>query len=135
MTEKIENFISKMIDGKESREDLIHYQNEFKKFVTLPKNSEIYRSSVVGWKQLLKPILKEGSDPHNLILIDSIIIEEEFWKDVMELTESRHTSVVSESLLRVLQDHHIPKQPLQHLREFRENRRYFECSIEIYLYK
>src|SRR5690606_13162515 len=27
---------------------------------------------------------------------------------------------VSENLLRILQDHHVPKQPLQHLREFRE---------------
>jgi hypothetical protein len=120
MTEKIENFISKMIDGKESREDLIHYQNEFRKYVTLPKNTEIYKSSDVGWKQLLKPILKEGSDPHNLILIDSIITEEEFWKGVMDLTESKHASVVSENFLRILQDHHIPKQPLHHLREFRE---------------
>ena len=120
MTEKIENFISKMIDGSESREDLIHYQNEFKKYVTLPKNTEIYKSSDVGWKQLLKPILKEGSDPHNLILIDSIITEEQFWKGVMDLTETKNTSVVSESFIKILQNSHVPKSPLLHLREFRE---------------
>ncbi len=93
MTEKIENFISKMIDGSESREDLIHYQNEFKKFISLPKISEIYKSTEGSWKQLLKPILKEGSDPHNLIQIDSIVNEEDFWKGVMDLTESEEWRV------------------------------------------
>ena len=120
MTEKIENFISKMIDGSESREDLIHYQNEFKKFVSLPKISEIYKSTEMSWKQLLKPILKEGSDPHNLILIDSIITEEQFWKGVMDLTETKNTSVVSESFIKILQNSHVAKPPLLHLREFRE---------------
>ncbi len=120
MTEKIENFISKMIDGSESREDLIHYQNEFKKFTSLPKISEIYKSTEGSWKQLLKPILKEGSDPHNLILIDSIITEEQFWKGVMDLTETKNTSVVSESFIKILQNSHVPKPPLLHLREFRE---------------
>ncbi len=120
MTEKIENFISKMIDGSESREDLIHYQNEFKKFTSLPKISEIYKSTEGSWKQLLKPILKEGSDPHNLILIDSIITEEQFWKGVMDLTETKNTSVVSESFIKILQNSHVAKPPLLHLREFRE---------------
>ncbi len=120
MSDKIESFISKMNDGSESREDLTHFQNEFKKYVTLPKISEIYKSTEGSWKQLLKPILKEGSDPHNLILIDSIITEEQFWKGVMDLTETKSTSVVSESFIKILQNSHVPKPPLLHLREFRE---------------
>ena len=120
MTDKIESYIQKMIDGSESREDLIHYQNEFKKYCALPKVTEIYKSTDTSWKQLLKPILKEGSDAFNLIQIDSILKEEDFWKGVMDLTESKHTSVVSESLLRILQDHHNAKPPLQHLKEFRD---------------
>ena len=72
----------------------------------------LYKSTEMSWKQLLKPILKEGSDPHNLILIDSIITEEQFWKGVMDLTETKSTSVVSESFLRyykiiIIQNHHF----------------------------
>ena len=120
MTDKIENYIPKMIDGSESREDLIHFQNEFKKYCSLSKISEIYKSTETSWKQLLKPILKEGSDAHNLIQIDSIVNEEDFWKGVMDLTESKHTSVVSESFMRILQDHHNPQPPLEHIRKFRD---------------
>ncbi len=119
MSDKIENYITKLIDGSESREDLTHFQNEFKKYVTLPKIAEIYKSTVGSWKQLLKPILK-GSDPYNLILIDSIVTEEQFWEGIRDLTEAKSTSVVSESFIKILQQHHVLKPPLVHLREFRE---------------
>ena len=101
MSDKIENFITKLIDGSESREDLTHFQNEFKKYVALPKITEIYKSTVGSWKQLLKPTLKEGSDPYNLILIDSIVTEEQFWEGIRDLTEAKSTSVVSESFIKI----------------------------------
>ena len=88
----IVSFITKMIDGSESREDLIHYQVEFKKYLSLPKVLEIYKSNYLAWKQLLKPVLKEGSDPHSLILLDSILTEEDFWKCVMALVQTYFNS-------------------------------------------
>src|SRR5690348_762098 len=38
----------------------------------------------------------------------------------MDLTETKNTSVVSESLIKILQNSHVAKPPLLHLREFRE---------------
>ncbi len=55
----------------------------------------------MSWKQLLKPILKEGSDPHNHILIDSIITEEQFWKGVMDLTETKNTKNEVKEILSI----------------------------------
>ncbi len=43
MSDKIENFITKMTDGSESREDLIHFQNEFKKYCSLRRSINLLK--------------------------------------------------------------------------------------------
>ena len=41
MSETIQTYITRQIDGKESSEDLFHYQKQFNTFVKLPKNVEV----------------------------------------------------------------------------------------------
>ncbi len=112
MSETIQTYITKMIDGSESREDITHFQNQFKAFVKLPKNDAIYRSEG-GWRQLLKPVIKPNSHVESLLKVTTIS-EEGFWKAVTQLKEATHTTVVSENGKNLLLESQVFKSPLEH---------------------
>jgi hypothetical protein len=119
MSETIQTYITRQIDGKESSEDLLHYQKQFNNFVKLPKNVEVYKVEG-GWKQLLRPVVKTGSDPANLLAVEDLK-EEDFWKYLNNLRESANTSVVSENFKNIIQESHVSKTPLEHLNYFQKH--------------
>jgi hypothetical protein len=112
MSDTIQTYITKMIDGNESREDIIHYQSQFKIFVKLPKQASIYETEG-GWKQIIKPVIKPNSEIESLLKV-ARLKEEDFWKSLTQLKEATHTSVVSELCKNIIQESHLYKFPLDH---------------------
>jgi hypothetical protein len=118
MTDKVNTYITQLIDGTETRELLLHYRERFELYVRNSNNTKSYDRKK-NWKVFLKPAIKPNSPPDQL-LDNDWVDQDEWWEEVARMRESSKTSVVSDTLLQMVMQAIQPDTPYSHTRKFGE---------------
>src|SRR5689334_22308491 len=112
MTDKINTYITKLIDGTETRDVLLHYREQFELYVQTPNVAKSYNKEK-NWKVFIKPAVKKDSPPDQLLENDWVT-QERWWEDVARMREFSKTSIVSDTFHRMVKQATSPETPYSH---------------------